>query len=103
MTHSELVQAGVKYLTLRGFFVWPNNTGMKSKVAYGKKGSGDVIGMFPNGRFISIEAKIGKDTQKEDQVKFQADCEKRNAIYILYHDIPELQQKLIPYMKNGGR
>ena len=55
--------------------------------------------MFPDGRFIAGEAKIGTDKQSDDQKKFQAKTEKRDAVYILYYDIPELQQKLIPYMK----
>lgn len=101
MTHTELINAGVEYLNARGFFVWKNNTGTQGSrhVRFGKKGSGDLIGMFPDGRFIAGEAKILPDKQSDDQQIFQAECEKRNAIYILYYDIDELQSKLVPYMK----
>ena len=72
MSHTELINAGVEYLNARGFFVWKNNTGTQGSrhVRFGKKGSGDFIGIFPNGIGIAGEAKILPDKQSDDQKGF---------------------------------
>ena len=64
------------------------------------KGMSDAEGMV-NGRFLSLELKIGKDRQQESQKKRQAKVESDGGIYYLckWKDFEQFQreiQQLIP-------
>lgn len=62
-----------EYLTLKGHFVWRNNSGMLQNrrgipVRFGKVGSSDIIGIHKdNGRFIAIEVKRPSGSYKPTQ------------------------------------
>lgn len=76
MKESSLVKSIIQYLvTRRDVFAWRNNTGAIASdgrfLRYGKKGSADIIGVF-NGRFIGIEAKVGKNTQSYRNTFFKS-------------------------------
>ena len=86
----DVLKACLDYLELRGIFAWRNNSGAvvssytrkgdgktKSRfIRYGYPGSGDIIGLLPHGRFLSIEVKKpGSRTEpkrKEAQEAFAA-------------------------------
>jgi len=64
------------------------------------KGLSDIEG-FCNGRFISIELKVGKDKQRDSQIKRQKEVESDGGIYYLckWIDFETFQteiQNLIP-------
>lgn len=65
----------------------------------GRKGSSDMKVVL-DGRFIAVEIKFGKDTQKADQKKYQADVERNGGIYLIIHTFEEF---LIWYVKRYGR
>lgn len=77
----------------------------------GRKGSSDMKVVL-DGRFVAVEIKFGKDTQKVDQKKYQADVEKSGGMYIIvkcFEDFliwyvarygrPEIMQKAIDRLK----
>lgn len=63
-------------LSKSGCTVWRNNTGaLKDKtgrlVRYGLcKGSSDIIGMCPDGRFLAVECKTSKGKATDNQWRF---------------------------------
>lgn len=59
----------IELVTLRGGYVWRNNTGRRGGVSFGHPGSGDVIGVY-RGYFISIETKTQNDVERESQIEF---------------------------------
>ena len=67
---SDLVRACLEYLAACGIMAWRNNSGgMKAEykgkarfMRFGAKGSGDILGILPGGRFLSVECKVGKNT-----------------------------------------
>ena len=87
--HSELVNkillelGSTKYVRL-----WKNSTGMAysasgNAISFGLPGSGDLIGILKNGRFISIECKTGSATQTKNQKNFHKMIETFGGLYIL--------------------
>ncbi len=63
---TELVLAMIPYIRKLGHHAWRNNTGARKVrgqwVSWGSPGSGDIfVVVQPNGRFLSIEAKAGRN------------------------------------------
>lgn len=91
-------RACMKVLQARGIFAWPNNSGMlwagDQPVRYGKVGSPDIIGCLPDGRFLGVECKAGKNKQSKGQVVFQRELEENNGVYILAYGDAELEERL---------
>jgi hypothetical protein len=59
---SEVKRVCLEYLSLRGIYAWLNNTGAlpvgdKRFIRFGLKGSSDIIGILPGGRFLAVECK----------------------------------------------
>lgn len=48
----------------------------------GGKGAGDISAII-SGKFVSIEVKIGKDRQSEDQKTFQKELENSGGVYFV--------------------
>jgi len=48
----------LEYLRLRGFKVWRQNSGRgQNNIRLAPKGTSDIIGCLPGGRFIALEVK----------------------------------------------
>ena len=86
LTEHQIQNMLIEYLTMKGHFVWRNNTGVaKFEYTYktgirkgmsgkrflraGKKGSADIIGISKDGKFIAVEVKRkgGKTTPAQDE------------------------------------
>ena len=95
-----IVNSCIRALFAIGCYVWRNNTGAyKPKdsgrfIKYGKKGSADIIGVMPGGKFIAVECKAGKNPQSQDQILFQQRIEEKGGVYILAHSADELLEAL---------
>lgn len=71
----QLVKACLSFLQVHGVMAWRNNTGATRReyagkarfVRFGKVGSGDIFGIFPGGRFLSVECKVGKNKPTKAQ------------------------------------
>jgi len=95
--HAELIAKIVRYMNATGCFVWPNRTGAYRRhgswIEYGYPGAGDVLGMSRSGRFITVEVKDGKDTQKEDQFDFMLLTRLHKGVYIICRSFEEFMEK----------
>lgn len=107
--HNLLVRDALHALATAGYCCWKNETGVwfeytvengKLKKgrphAYGKTGSGDIIGILhPHGRHMEFEAKTGLGRQRDNQKLHQDFCVERNGgIYILFSSVAELLSEL---------
>ena len=81
----------VSYLHAIGCYVWRNNSGVLKSgtrfVRFGHVGSGDIIGITPNGRFISIENKCNGEPTSPGQAIFQDNIIDRGWHCSFYHII----------------
>jgi len=80
--HKRLVNACLQVLATRRVLAWENKTGGRKIqrpdgtlrwLEWGKKGSADIIGCMPNGRFLAVECKVGRDKLSPGQATFLAD------------------------------
>jgi hypothetical protein len=76
MTPEGRVKAGVlKYLKLRHIYCWSNPSGAVmirpgKFMSFGLKGSSDILGVLPGGRFLAIECKAGRSRLSPEQKQF---------------------------------
>lgn len=94
MAESEVVRQCLTYLELRGIMAWRNNTGKRMGLSFGTKGSGDIIGLLPGGRFLSVECKYGRGKQSSDQVRFADGINANGGQAIVVYSLAELEDKL---------
>lgn len=85
-TASQLNAQVIEYGTLRGAFLWRNNTGRRGGVSFGKVGSGDVIGVY-RGHFISLETKTPSDRASKAQLMFAQDVREHGGFSCFVRDI----------------
>lgn len=99
MTEGQVVNACIRYLWLKGCFVWRQNTGAYKPegsnrfIRYGTPGCPDIVGLTPSGRFLGVECKVGLAKQTPHQVTFQNHIERHNGIYILARSIDDLEAR----------
>ncbi len=98
-TETELVKACIHWLTANGVACWRNNTGAAMlpgkggklrPVRFGKKGSADILGIAPGGRFCAIECKQPGENLRPDQAVFMELIRSAGGIAIVAHDTDEL-------------
>jgi len=53
----------------------------------GLPGLPDICGILPDGRWLGVEVKWGRDKQSEDQATYQRVFQSRGAIYVIAHDL----------------
>ncbi len=98
-THNELKVQIVELLTLRGWLAWSNNTGAfpvedgkheRRYVRFGRKGSADIFAVRPgDGRFYSIEVKVGKDDLRDDQRQWMHDVRAHGGVAIVARNLQD--------------
>ena len=98
----ELVRDVLLYLRARGFLAWRNNTGAVAEEAsgnskrrfirYGAPGSGDVFGILPGGRFISVECKVRGRKPTVAQQDWMECIRAAGGVAGVVHDLQELAQ-----------
>lgn len=97
MTHSDLVNAILLEVSPLGL-AWNNNTGALKDadgrlVRYGLAGSSDVLACI-NGRFVGIEAKVGRDHQRQNQSDFATAVRAAGGVYILARSVDDVRNTL---------
>lgn len=94
MSESQLVNEIYRYYYNSNVFLWRANCGKfrhgGSWIKPNIDGTPDLIGFMQPGKFVGIECKFGKGEQKDTQIKFQAECVKRDTIYILAYSLQEV-------------
>jgi len=93
----DVLKDCLEYLNLKGVFAWRNNTGavkVKSRfIKFGYKGSSDIIGILPNGRFLAIECKRENGgVLSQEQKEFLQTILKNKGLALVVHSVEELQK-----------
>ena len=102
MNETAVVKQCLQVLSYLHIYAWRNNTQgtyLKAKNAYmfhGKRGVADIIGLFPNGRFLAVEVKAPNklNGQSESQKEFETEIIKNGGVYLLVDSAELLQQKI---------
>ncbi len=101
MTHGELVNRLLLAVSPLGL-TWSNASGAAKVdgrlLRYGLKGSSDIILVLaPTGRFIGIEAKVGRDAYRPAQQAFAAALNAAGGLYILARSVDNTGDDAIAY------
>lgn len=99
MPEAGVVSSCLGLLEILQIQAWRNNTGaLKDNkgrlVRYGKKGSADIIGILPDGRFLSVECKRPGGKIRAEQIGFMEMIKKNNGVACIVHSCDELMQEL---------
>jgi len=75
VSEAQVLKDVMHFLTLRGIFHWRNNSGAYKAesgafVRFGKKGTSDIIGVYPGGRFFACEVKRPGGLLSDEQIEF---------------------------------
>lgn len=91
-------------LNLMGIYAWRNNTGAykvkgnrttKERIIhYGKKGSADILGILPDGRFLAVECKRKSGRASSDQLLFLSNIKANNGVACIVKSCDELMEVL---------
>ena len=89
------------YLQSNGVFCWRNNNtavydaklGMYRRFQ-GLKGVGDIIGILPDGRFLSVECKSKTGKASPDQLLFIKRCSHLGGVCIVANCVEDVAQIL---------
>jgi hypothetical protein len=89
----------LRYLERRGFFAWNNPSGAvriapDRWISFGKKGSSDILGCLPDGRFLAVEVKSPHGRLSPEQSTFLEKVRGLGGVAILAHSFRELEESL---------
>lgn len=94
----------LEYLKMLGIFCWRNNVGC-AKIGnrfmrFGLKGSSDILGIMPDGRFLAVECKREKGGKlSEEQSAFLDAIRSRGGLAICANSVHELECKILSQVK----
>jgi len=96
---ARIKSAVLRYLEQRGFFVWNNPTGCvriasDRWISFGKKGSSDILGCLPDGRFLAVEIKTPKGRVTPEQTAFLKKVRGLGGVAIIVNSFQELDAAL---------
>lgn len=98
---SHVVSACLQWLWLHGCYVWRNNSGAlkpegsKRPIRFGLKGSADIIGLTPQGKFLAVECKAGRNKLTDEQIVFGERVKQKGGIYIVAYSVEEMREQLL--------
>jgi hypothetical protein len=89
----------LRYLERRGFFAWNNPSGAvriapERWVHFGKKGSADILGCLPDGRFLAVETKAPHGRLSPEQSAFLEKIQGMGGIAVVARGWKELDTAL---------
>lgn len=98
-TKENQVQKEVlSYLKRNGIFCWRNNNTAvyDQRLGFyrtfdGLKGVGDILGILPDGRFLSVECKSSTGKASPDQILFVKRCTHLGGLCVVVHSLDELK------------
>jgi hypothetical protein len=91
--------ACLRYLEKRGIKAWNNPSGC-TRIApdrwlhFGKKGSADILGCLPDGRFLAVEVKAERGRLSPEQRQFLADIKTLGGMAVMVRGWKELDNAL---------
>ena len=104
--HTALVNAIVRTLG-RKWVLWENRTGTVATrdgryIAYGLKGSADILGFLPGGFFLAIECKTGNGQLDPRQLAFRRTVERHGGCYVIARSVEQAEAEVTFYLKLKG-
>lgn len=102
LTEAGIQKAILDYLHYRKIFAWRTNSGVawqhsKDKsypIRLAPKGTADIIGVLPNGRFLAIEVKKKGNGPTEDQFNFLLAINNTGGLAFTAYSIDDVQTQL---------
>lgn len=90
-----VLSACLEFLAVRGVFAWRNNSGATKTeggrfVRFGLRGSSDILGILPGGRFLAVECKAPKGRTTPDQEAFLTDIRRRGGVAMVARSVDDL-------------
>lgn len=100
---NETTRLILKDLFQRQIFAWRNSVGAISTphgfYQMGKSGSPDIIAILPpDGKFLGIEIKSGKDRLSPAQIGFIANTEKMGSAVLVVKNFEDYLQQISQYL-----
>lgn len=104
MSSEHDLQNGIlDYLHLKKIYCWRNNSGAFKKdnyfIRFGKKGSADILGILPDGRFLAIECKAKGKYPTPEQEEFLQAIKQNNGVAILARSLDDVLRFIPPTFK----
>jgi len=94
-TTSGLTAGVIEILTLHGYTVWRNNAGKaRNNIRLSPPGTPDIIGYAPDGRFVGIEIKVGRDKPNPDQLEWREKAHASNCRVCFVRSIDDIESML---------
>ncbi|MDR0475639.1 MAG: VRR-NUC domain-containing protein [Treponema sp.] len=95
----RIKQSILRYLKRRGFYAWNNPSGAvriapDRWLSFGKKGSADILGCLPGGRFLAVEVKAQRGRLSPEQREFLEKIRSFGGVAIVAHSFRELDEAL---------
>jgi hypothetical protein len=95
----QIKLACLRYLIRRGFFVWNNPSGAvrispDRWIHFGLRGSSDIIGILPDGRFLAVEVKSRHGRVSPEQAAFMEKVRDMHGIAVVARSFRELDAAL---------
>lgn len=99
MSEKILQNSILMYLNLSGIFCWQtDSTGLydpikktfRSRGKFKIKGVSDILGILPDGRFLAIEVKYGKNKTTPEQKDFINKIIDRNGIAFVAYSLEDV-------------
>jgi len=100
VSEAEVQKAIMQFLRYRGTFFFRNNSGAYSDkdsgrfIRFGSKGAGDLIAIYPDGRFWSVEVKREGGKLSDDQIAFLCGVRKAGGVASCVESIADVQKVL---------
>jgi hypothetical protein len=100
VTPEGRVKAAIlRYLGRRGFFAWNNPSGAvriapERWLHFGKKGSADILGCLPGGRFLAVEVKAQDGRLTPEQSAFLETIRGLGGVAVVVKSRRELDEAL---------
>jgi hypothetical protein len=110
-SEAEILKTALAILRANGVFAWRNNTaawfpegkdGRRRCIRCGLRGSCDILGVLPDGRFLGLEIKRKGERPRPDQVEFMRNINMSNGIAFWVDEIRHLE-KVLPFILKGAR
>lgn len=103
---NDLNRAICGWLDLMGIPHFRNNTGAykrgKGYIRYGCPGSGDILGILPGGRWLSIETKVGTNKPSDIQLEFMDTINRFGGLAFAAWSLDEVIEEVTQAIKTGG-
>lgn len=99
LTEAQVQNQCLSYLSVRKIFHWRQNTGsfqVKDRyIQCGVKGMADIIGILPDGRFLSVEVKRSRGGRiSPEQKAFREKVEASGGLALIVNSVEALKQGL---------